>query len=180
MRGSLRLQLLAWVLVPLACLAAVNAATGYRHARQAADLVTDRMLIGSARAIAEATRSEEGQLQAAVPPAALEMFDTGRATSSTTASSTAPAASSPAPPTCRCRPDGPEDVDSYEVDYRGRPMRFYALDHALAGPGPAGPSRSWWRRRSAGATRWCGASGSAASPRAWPCSGRPGSSWSSG
>ena len=138
MRNSLRFQLLAWVLVPLACLAAVISATGYRTAKDTADLVTDRMLIGSARAIAEATRSEEGQLQVSVPPAALEMFDTGEGdfvyfrVADGTGRLVAGAADLPLPP------EGPEDVDSYEGDYRGRAMRFYALDHALAGPGPAG------------------------------------------
>ena len=139
MQGSLRVQLSAWVLVPLACLAAVNAATGYRTARETADLVADRMLIGSARVIAEATRSEDGQLQATVPPAALEMFDTGEGdfvyyrVIDRDGRLIAGAADLPLPP------DGPKDVESYEADYRGRPMRFHALDHALAGPGPAGP-----------------------------------------
>ena len=138
MRGSLRLQLLGWVLVPLAGLAAINAVTGYRTAKETADLVADRMLLGSARAIAEATRSEDGQLQATVPPAALEMFDTGEGdfvyyrVMDGAGRLIAGAADLPLPP------NGPEDIDSYEADYRGRPMRFYALDHALAGPGPSG------------------------------------------
>ena len=41
MRGSLRLQLLGWVLVRLAGLAAINAVTGYRTAKETADLVAD-------------------------------------------------------------------------------------------------------------------------------------------
>ena len=138
MRGSLRLQLLAWVLVPLACLAAINAATGYRTAKATADLLADRMLIGSARAIAEATRDEDGQLQAVVPPAALEMFDTGAGdfvyyrVLDGAGRLVAGVRDLPLPP------GGPDDAASYEADYRGRPMRFHALDHALAGPGPAG------------------------------------------
>ena len=138
MRGSLRLQLLGWVLVPLACLAAVNATTGYRTAKDTADLVADRMLIASARAIAEATRSEDDQLQATVPPAAIEMFDTGEGdfvyyrVMDGAGRLVAGAADLPLPP------DGPEDIDSYEAEYRDRPMRFYALDHPLAGPGPSG------------------------------------------
>ncbi|HEU5094244.1 MAG TPA: sensor histidine kinase N-terminal domain-containing protein, partial [Reyranella sp.] len=50
---SLRLQLLAWVVLPLAGLAAVNLWTSRNSAFATADLVTDRMLLGSARAIAE-------------------------------------------------------------------------------------------------------------------------------
>ncbi len=138
MRNSLRLQLLAWVLLPLACLAATNALTGYRTAKETANLVTDRMLIGSARTIAEATRSEDGQLQATVPPAALEMFDNGEGdfiyfrVADGAGRLIAGATDLPLPPPL------PKPAESYEARYRDRPMRFYALDHALAGPGPAG------------------------------------------
>lgn len=135
MNLSLRFQLLAWVLVPLALLAGINAATGYRNALQMADLVADRMLIGSARAIAEEAHVEDGQLQVDVPPAAIEMFDAGEGdfvyyrVIDAKGRLAAGAADLPLPP------DGPEDIDSYEDLYRGRPMRFYALDHTLAGPG---------------------------------------------
>ena len=139
MRGSLRAQLLAWVLVPLACLAAVNAVTAYRNAKATADLVADRMLIGSARAIAEATRSDDGQLQAVVPPAALEMFDTGEGDFVYYRVAEGAGRLIAGAPDLPLPPNGPEDIDSYEAVYRGRPMRFYALDHALAGPGPSGP-----------------------------------------
>lgn len=77
MPRSLQRQLLAWVLVPLAALAIVNATTAWFSAGAAADLVTDRMLLASARSIAEQVRMEDGFLQVTVPPAALEMFDTG-------------------------------------------------------------------------------------------------------
>ncbi len=138
MKGSLRLQLLAWVLVPLALLAAVNAVMGYRTARGTADIVTDRMLVGSARVIAEETRDEDGTLQATVPPAALELFDTGDGdfvyfrVVDGSGRLVAGAADLPLPP------DVDEDIDAYEAAYRGRLMRFHALDHRLAGPGPAG------------------------------------------
>jgi two-component system sensor histidine kinase TctE len=124
------------VLVPLALLAGVNAVTGHRNALDTANLVADRMLIASARSIAEDTRVEDGQLQVDVPPAALEMFDTGEGdfvyfrVLDAAGRLAAGAADLPLPPT------GPEDIDSYEHLYRGRPMRFYALDHTLAGPGP--------------------------------------------
>ena len=133
MMSSLRSQLLAWLLVPLTLLAAVNAVTGYATARATADLVTDRMLLGSARVIAEETRAEDGLLQVTVPPAALEMFDTGagdfvyvRLTDGA-GRLVAGAADLPLPT---------GGADAYEAAYRGRTMRFHALDHALAGPGP--------------------------------------------
>ena len=132
-RASLRTQLLAWVLVPLTILAAVNAVTGYGTARATANLVTDHMLLGSARVIAEEAGAEDGLLQVTVPPAALELFDTGAGdfvyvrVMDGAGRLLAGAADLPLPP-------GGEDA--YEADYRGRTLRFHALDHVLAGPGP--------------------------------------------
>ena len=137
MAPSLRLQLLAWVLTPLALLAGVNAAMGYRTARDTADLVIDRMLVASARAIAEETHSEDGLLQATVPPAALEMFDTGTGdfiyyrVMDGTGHLLAGVADLPLRPRRHGEPIG----RSYEEVYRGRSMRFFALVHDLAGPG---------------------------------------------
>ena len=131
--SSLRSQLLAWLLVPLTLLAAVNAATGYGTARATADLVTDRMLLGSARIIAEETRAEDGLLQVTVPPAALELFDTGSGdfvyfrVADGAGRLVAGASDLPLPP---------GEAEAYEAAYRGRMLRFHALDHALAGPGP--------------------------------------------
>jgi len=42
--NSLRLQLLAWVVLPLAGLATINLWTSHGNALATADLVTDRML----------------------------------------------------------------------------------------------------------------------------------------
>ena len=137
MAPSLRLQLLAWVLTPLALLAGVNAAMGYRTARDTADLVIDRMLVASARVIAEETHSEDGLLQATVPPAALEMFDTGTGDfiyyQVTDGAGHLLAGVSDLP--LRPRRHGEPGAWSYEGVYRGRPMRFFALVHDLAGPG---------------------------------------------
>ncbi|TIN60231.1 MAG: sensor histidine kinase, partial [Mesorhizobium sp.] len=72
--SSLRLQLLAWVVLPLTALVTVNLWTSQRNALATADLVTDRMLVGSARAIAERVAMAEGVLDATIPPAAIEMF----------------------------------------------------------------------------------------------------------
>lgn len=74
--NSLRGQLLRWLLVPLLCVMAFNAWNGYRNARATAGVITDRMLLASARAMAEQVRVRDGSLEALVPPAALEMFAT--------------------------------------------------------------------------------------------------------
>ena len=71
---SLRRELLAWLMLPLAAVAAFNVWTTYRNASTTAGLITDRTLLASARAIAERIRETEGVLEAPIPPSALEMF----------------------------------------------------------------------------------------------------------
>jgi two-component system sensor histidine kinase TctE len=70
---SLRAQLLAWLLVPLLLYAAGSAWFSYRNAEETATVVQDRLLLGSARMIAEQVRYDEAP-QAVIPPAALELF----------------------------------------------------------------------------------------------------------
>ena len=75
MRKSLRLQLLAWLLVPLPLLVLLNTWLSFRHASQTATTVQDRMLLGGLRIIAEQTYYRAGELHVEVPPAALELFE---------------------------------------------------------------------------------------------------------
>ncbi|MGI9133286.1 MAG: sensor histidine kinase [Rhodoferax sp.] len=74
MLGSLRVTLLAWVLFPLATTVAIDAWVSYQDALATASLVQDRMLLGSARSIAQQIHYEDGALQYQIPPAALELF----------------------------------------------------------------------------------------------------------
>src|SRR5512133_3379943 len=74
---SLRARLLLWLLVPLGLLALINLALARREARRTADMVQDRLLLGSARIIAQQIRFEDGLLDVAIPPAALELFQSG-------------------------------------------------------------------------------------------------------
>src|SRR4249920_1780796 len=71
---SLRGELLAWLVLPLAAVVSLNIWTTYNDALQTAALITERTLLSSARVIAESLRQEEGVLEAPIPPAALEMF----------------------------------------------------------------------------------------------------------
>jgi two-component system, OmpR family, sensor histidine kinase TctE len=78
LRDSLRIQLLAWVLLTLIGAICVNLYLSFRSADTTADLVTDHTLLASARVIAEAVHVDEGgTVEVDIPPAALEMFDTG-------------------------------------------------------------------------------------------------------
>ncbi len=134
-KHSLRRQLLGWVLVPLALLAVLNAYTSRMTALGAADLVTDRMLLASARSIAEQTRIEDGMVQATVPPAALEMFDTGEGdfvyySVADDAGRLLAGTSDLPPPGMKSAP-----ATAFEADYQGRRLRLVRLHHVLAGPG---------------------------------------------
>jgi two-component system sensor histidine kinase TctE len=71
---SLRVRLLLWLLVPLGALAGLNVWFAYREAWNTATMVQDRLLLGSARIIAQQIQYDDGLLEVAIPPAALELF----------------------------------------------------------------------------------------------------------
>ncbi len=77
MARSLRSHLLAWLLGPLALLLAFNIALTLANAHKTAAVVNDRMLLGSARMIGQHVSYEDGLLEAEIPPAALELFQSG-------------------------------------------------------------------------------------------------------
>jgi two-component system sensor histidine kinase TctE len=73
-KRSLRRRLLAWVMLPLAGAVVLEGVWGLRNAEVTAAVVQDRLLLGSARIVAEQLRFEDGGIEAPVPPAALELF----------------------------------------------------------------------------------------------------------
>ncbi|KUM27139.1 histidine kinase [Mesorhizobium loti] len=133
--SSLRLQLLAWVVLPLAALVTVNLWTSQRNALATADLVTDRMLLGSARAIAEQVTMTDGVLSATIPPAAIEMFDTGDRDSVYYQVRTAEGR------LLTGYPDLPEasKPPNTEATYRGRQLRLLTFGQAVVGAGEDSP-----------------------------------------
>lgn len=133
--NSLRLQLLAWVVLPLAGLATINLWTSQRNALATADLVTDRMLVGSARAIAEQVAMVDGVLDATVPPASIEMFDTGDRDSVYYRVETAGGRLLTGYPDL---PEAPQHT-SVEASYRDHPLRLLTLSHAVIGAGADSP-----------------------------------------
>ena len=64
-------------MLPLLGAVAVDGWISYRDARDTATVVQDRLLLGSARIVAEALHVEDGAFQDHVPPAALELFESG-------------------------------------------------------------------------------------------------------
>jgi two-component system sensor histidine kinase TctE len=135
--GSLRLHLLAWVVLPMAGLATVNLWTSHSNAVATADLVTDRMLVGSARAIAEQVAVIGGVLDATVPPAAIEMFDTGDRDSVYYQVVTARGRLLTGYPDL---PTAPRNVHTgIEADYRKETLRLLSLTHPIVGAGADSP-----------------------------------------
>src|SRR5450830_1189252 len=74
MNSSLRRQLLAWELLPLISAVAVDNWLTFKSSVDTATVVQDRLLLGSARMIAEQISFEDGAFQHQIPPAALELF----------------------------------------------------------------------------------------------------------
>jgi len=74
--GSLRGQLLRWLLIPLMVLVALDAISVYNNALEAADLAYDRSLLASTRALAERVSIANGRVVADVPYVALDSFET--------------------------------------------------------------------------------------------------------
>jgi two-component system sensor histidine kinase TctE len=74
--GSLRGQLLRWLLGPLLVLVALNTYSVYRNALDAADVAYDRSLLASTRALAERVAIVDGKVVADVPYVALDSFET--------------------------------------------------------------------------------------------------------
>jgi two-component system, OmpR family, sensor histidine kinase TctE len=71
---SLGAELFFWVLLPLAIVAVIGAWFRLNEARTTATLVQERMLLGSARIIAEQIHYQDGAIVVQIPPAALELF----------------------------------------------------------------------------------------------------------
>lgn len=74
--GSLRNQLLRWLLVPLVLLVAVNSISAYTNGLETADVAYDRALLASTRALAERVSVKDGKVVADVPYVALDSYET--------------------------------------------------------------------------------------------------------
>ncbi|WP_095086241.1 sensor histidine kinase [Mesorhizobium sophorae] len=133
--SSLRLQLLAWVVLPLAGLATINLWTSHGNALATADLVTDRMLLGSARTIAEQVAMTDGVLDTSIPPAAIEMFDTGDRDSVYYHVKTARGRLLTGYPDL---PEAPKHP-SIEATYRDHRLRLLTFSHTVVGAGDDSP-----------------------------------------
>jgi len=132
--GSLRQQLLRWLILPLVGLVALNAWSLYRDALEAADVAYDRSLLSSTRALAERVSVRDGKVVANVPYVALDSFETdtlGRIYYKVTGlqgETVSGYGDLPAVPGNVPRSDlYPALVRFYHADYNGEPVRIAAL-----------------------------------------------------
>ena len=132
--GSLRGELLRWLLIPLALLVAVNAVSVYDNALDAADMAYDRSLLASTRALAERVSVKDGHVVADVPYVALDSFETdtlGRIyykVSGINGETVAGFDDLPAVPANVPRSEAyPALVRFYHARYNGEPVRIAAL-----------------------------------------------------
>jgi two-component system sensor histidine kinase TctE len=132
--GSLRGQLLRWLLLPLVVLEIVNTISVYYNAVDAADMAYDRSLLASTRALAERVTVEDGKVVADVPYVALDSFETdtlGRIYYKVTGINGETVSGYddlPAVPANVPRSENyPALVRFYHANYNGQPIRIAAL-----------------------------------------------------
>jgi len=132
--GSLRGQLLRWLLGPLLVLVALNTLSVYHNALDAADVAYDRSLLASTRALAERVSIVDGKVVADVPYVALDSFETdtlGRIYYKVTGingETVSGYADLPPVPANVPRSEAyPALVRFYHANYNGQPVRIAAL-----------------------------------------------------
>ncbi|MFL9924225.1 sensor histidine kinase [Herbaspirillum lusitanum] len=132
--GSLRSQLMRWLLVPLLMLVALDAVSVYYNALEVADLAYDRSLLASTRALAERVSVVNGQVVADVPYVALDSFETdtlGRIYYKVTGVKGEFVSGyedlPPLPPDVKRSEAYPALVRFYQADYHDQPVRIAAL-----------------------------------------------------
>ncbi len=132
--GSLRNQLLRWLILPLVALVALNAMSLYQDALEAGDIAYDRSLPASTRALAERVSVRDGKVVADVPYVALDSFETdtlGRIYYKVTGlQGETVSGYGDLPPVPKNVPRSdlyPALVRFYHAEYNGEPVRIAAL-----------------------------------------------------
>lgn len=132
--GSLRGELLRWLLLPLIVLEVLNTVSAYRNAIDAADMAYDRSLLASTRALAERVSVAQGKVVVDVPYVALDSFETdtlGRIyykVSGLNGETVSGYDDLPPVPASVPRSESyPALVRFYHANYNGQPIRIAAL-----------------------------------------------------
>ena len=141
--GSIRLNLLVWLVVPGLAILAGSAWLSYQQALRVSTLVTDRQLIASARMIAEAVQYGDGYLSVVIPPAALELFATDshdEVAYSVTDPEGVLIAGYPGLDAPTNRPSSADQPKYFETTFRNEePMRAVELPQSVVTPGGSVP-----------------------------------------
>lgn len=140
---SLRTYLLFWLLAPLAGVVLVNVFSGYFAATNTANMVADRTLVASANDIAEEISVSDGVIDVQIPPAAIEMFNTGHGDLVFYSVQTRNGQLLAGYPDLPLPKSSASSADTifYQVTYRGHPLRLVALLHPIVGADEASPVR---------------------------------------
>lgn len=133
--SSLRLNLLLWVLCPLAALMILNVWISYDTAHSTAQAVTDRTLKASAQAIIEQAAFEHGELAVSIPPISLKMHNAGQSDRVYYRVQSVTGALFTGQPDLPLPSPMPEQFQaiSYEAFYHGQKLRLIALLEPVAG-----------------------------------------------
>ncbi|WHZ12674.1 MAG: hypothetical protein OJF60_003115 [Burkholderiaceae bacterium] len=135
MLTSLRMRLVAWLLLPLSLFVAVSAYLSWRHAAEVADYVQDHDLLASAKVLSDRLIWDGGAVEASVPPAALELFASTAHDqvylSVTSADGTLLAGMPGFPLPARRSLQGPDRAQWYDARFEGRPVRAVITERSM-------------------------------------------------
>ena len=139
---SLIRQLLAWLLIPLVILLALNAFLIYRTALASANEAYDRLLLASVHAIADRVGVVDDRIQVDVPYVALELFESKSQERifyrvATAAGETITGYEDLPPPPRR--PSAPDEPVFYRAPYHDETVYFAALQKPLYDAQDRGP-----------------------------------------
>src|SRR5574337_2138821 len=135
MGSSLRMRLVAWLLLPLSLFVAVSAFFSWRNAATVADYVQDHDLLASAKVLADRLIWDGDAVEASVPPAALALFASPAHDqvflSVTGADGTLLAGMPGFPLPARRSLQGPDRAQWYDARFEGRPVRAVITERSM-------------------------------------------------
>lgn len=141
MLSSLRVRLVAWLLLPLSALVAVCGGLSWDHATELADYVQDHDLLSSAKVLSDRLIWEGDDIRATVPPSALSLFMSpahDRVFLRVTDADGRLLAGSPdVPLPAVVHPAGPDDAQWYDAVFDTLPVRVVLMRRAMYETGGA-------------------------------------------
>jgi len=131
---SLRLRLLAWLLLPMSLFVAICCWLSWRNAASVADYLQDHDLLSSAQVLSDRLIWEGNDIAASVPPSALSLFaspERDQVFLSVTAADGRVLAGRPDFPLPATRPAGPERAIWYDTKIKGAALRVVLTERSM-------------------------------------------------